>query len=253
MPVRVWSGGITRDSSECGGLTRTPSFAESVRRVKKSDIALIKALASPPVMVNTVFECVAVLLADPEEARSMSRPGFKSWSWTRTLLSRTGKQSFLRRLIAVDMAQPPLMLSQAMQYLDLPQFDVDTIKNAGAAAAAILVWCRSYIICQRIKLWLAPKQRALEERRTAAREQDVATEQSMALHSDVRPVVESARKGLMKEEMQENELLLRMEGGRLKEVDDAILRLLRLDEAGEKSAREAMVQLQKGLWKRAVD
>ena len=202
--------------------------------------------------MKLVFECVAVLLADAEEARSMSRPGFNYWGWTRTLLSRTGKQSFLRRLIAVDMAQPPLMLSQAMQYLDLPQFDFDTIKNAGAAAAAILVWCRSYIICQRIKLWLAPKQRALEERRTAAREQDVATEQSMARHSDVRPVVESAREGLMKEEMPENELLLRMEGGRLKEVDDAILRLLRLDEAGEKSAREAMVQLQKGLQSKSL-
>ena len=52
--------------------------------------------------------------------------------------------------------------------------------------------------------------------------------------------------------MPENELLLRMEGGRLKEVDDAILRLLRLDEAGEKSAREAMVQLQKGLQSKSL-
>ena len=120
------------------------------------------------------------------------------------------------------------------------------MKAASNAASAVCLWCRSYLVCQRLRLWLQPKQRALEEKRDAARGQDEATEQTMARHSDIKPVAASARAGLSAEQLPEHQLLVTMEMGELAHVDGAILDLLRFGSAEEEQAREALLRFDDG-------
>ena len=72
------------------------------------------------------------------------------------------------------------------------QLDAEKIGAISAAARQLCLWCRSYLVCQRLQLWLQPKQRALAERHAAARGQDAATERKMAHHSDISPVAAAA-------------------------------------------------------------
>ena len=207
-------------------------------KITKADVAQLKALKRPPPALDDVFACARLLLADPdceyEGFRAPVQVRGKHFGWRNNLTAAlSGGAPFERLLRAARLDTPPPQLREAMRYLKLEHFNSDQMRQSSLAARGVLEWCRTYMICQRMLIWVRRKEDDLRAKRQLALAEDAKRQEAMASFSDVAPIANAARRKLKSDALPERGLVATIEGGSVAHVDQQILSLLQLEELSQ--------------------
>ena len=205
---------------------------QAVENISLAEVIELRFLKRPPAGVDDVFACARLLLAS--EGDPVDHPRFTSWGQCRVQLfgDRGRMKRFMDQMLHAQMEQAPPFLEQAMPYLTLDHMSIGAMKSKWSAAASIATWCRAYMLCQRMLLWVRHKERQVAAQREtakgAAQEEEARLEAAMAANSDVEPIAQAARAALQEHELPESELVRQIHASHtdLDSVDDIILRML---------------------------
>ena len=219
---------------------------QAVENISLADFGELRVLKKPPAGVDDVFACARLLLAS--EGDPVDHPRFTSWGQCQVQLfgDHARMTRFMDQMINAQMDKAPPFLEQAMSYLTLQHMSIDVMKKKSSVAASIVAWCRAYMLCQRMLLWVRHKERQVAAQREAAhggaQEEEARREAAMASNSDVGPIAHAARAALQEHELPESELVRQIHASvtDLGTVDEAILTMLGMSGLGAHDRASAL-------------
>ena len=212
------------------------SARDALQSITKSNLGQLKCLSKPPRPVKVCLTCVALLIAPSANwmESAATDEGDEGWAWVKPVL---GHPRFLSRVINTSLETPPPALYRAMRLLHDPDFTYSNIKKVSVAAAGFCLWCRSFLVLQRLRVWL--DEHKVQEAATAQEElsgagggplaQNGLTEAALDAAADIAPIVLLARSALKEEELPEHELRVAAREGTPEAIDRAILAFMRME------------------------
>ncbi|OAF70778.1 Axonemal beta dynein heavy chain 3 [Intoshia linei] len=142
------------------------SAVAALNTLTQNDIALVKTMKTPPVIIRLVMEVVCVLKGiKPEKIPDPSGSGKKLedyWGPAKRMLS---DMKFLESLINYDKDNVPVSIMKAIRskYIVNPDFDPEKVKIASNACYGLCCWVIAIEKYDRVAKIVAPKKAALKE------------------------------------------------------------------------------------------
>merc|ERR1740130_2085595 len=120
----------------------------ALNALSKNDINEIKSFAKPPPLVQTVMECVCLLLGQPV-----------SWDSAKKVL---GDSQFMPKLLNKDNMDRKIV-KKMLKYYDDPEFTPENVERVSNAAKSLCMWCRAMKVYDDVAQVVEPKRLILAE------------------------------------------------------------------------------------------
>ncbi|OQR82552.1 dynein heavy chain [Achlya hypogyna] len=121
----------------------------ALNSLSKSDITEVKSFTKPPEAVETVMQCVCLLLGEKQ-----------TWEAAKKLL---GDSTFLERLIAYDKDNiPDALLKKLSKCVANPGMSVEVVSKVSKAATSLCMWAHAMDVYSKVAKEVGPKKANLE-------------------------------------------------------------------------------------------
>ena len=155
----------------------------------KDAINVMRSFTSPPPLVKTVMEAVAILLGEHK--------GDKEFDWKQAKSLMQDINGFIKRMVDLDKDNlPEARLVRLRKILAMKEFEPDIVGSKASAAKPLCMWCRAVSTYSTVSKKVEPKRKKkeqMEAQLNQAREQMMIKENELAA---VRANVERLRQEL---------------------------------------------------------
>ena len=144
---------------------------DAVKCITGQDIAILKKLGKPPDDVKLVTQVVCMLFGKKPEIKMNPETQKREANWWVPSLQIMNDTKFLNNLINYDKeAMTQSLIDSIQQYITLPNFTIDRLKNVSAVAMNLAKWVFAMDKFFRVNQVVIPKkaQLAVAEEKYAA-------------------------------------------------------------------------------------
>eukprot|EP00741_Cyanophora_paradoxa_P002452 tig00000076_g2377.t1 len=179
----------------------------SLKNLNRNDIVEVRSMQRPPAGVKLVMEAVCIMQNQkPKKIDDPNKMGKKIddyWEPAKGLLADPNK--FLESLFNFDKDNIPESVIQKIDpYIEMPDFQVESVAKVSKACTAICLWTRSMYKYYHVARSVAPKR----ERLRIAQE---SLEQTMKILNDAKARLKSVQEKIAELEAKYNDSLARKE------------------------------------------